>query len=283
MALDPHYRFLRTTPPEAEKWLGRGGGRLAAALACHVVLILAATFSPRPAPARPEGAAPAKAVVRLVWQPSPGGGSPGGSGGERAPTPARQAHLVGRDAVTLPAAAPRRIDSTRVVEPAPPRLEMPVVPVASGVAEIVGAVAEVSRVDLTTRGPGTGPGAGEKRGGGSGGRDGDRVGDGTRGPGDGDEFTPGDGVSWPRLVQEVKPNYTADAMRAQVRGVVELEILVLADGSVGRVHVVRSLDSRFGLDEEAIRAVRRWRFDPGRRLGKAVATRVGVEMAFSLR
>jgi protein TonB len=94
---------------------------------------------------------------------------------------------------------------------------------------------------------------------------------------------PGNGVSWPRLVQEVKPNYTADAMRAQVRGVVELEILVLPDGSVGRVHIVRSLDSRFGLDEEAIRAVRRWRFDPGRRLGKAVATRVGVEMAFSLR
>ena len=88
---------------------------------------------------------------------------------------------------------------------------------------------------------------------------------------------------WPRLMREVKPNYTADAMRAQVEGLVELEILVLEDGSVGNVRIVRSLDSRFGLDQEAINAVRRWRFDPGRRLGKAVATRVGVELSFNLR
>ena len=90
-------------------------------------------------------------------------------------------------------------------------------------------------------------------------------------------------MSWPRLVREVKPNYTPDAMRAQVEGMVELEILVLEDGSVGRVNIVRSLDARFGLDQEAINAVRRWRFDPGRRMGKAVATRVGVELSFNLR
>ena len=101
--------------------------------------------------------------------------------------------------------------------------------------------------------------------------------------GEGDGLKPGNGVSWPRLVREVKPNYTPDAMRAQVEGMVELEILVLEDGSVGRVNIVRSLDARFGLDQEAINAVRRWRFDPGRRLGKAVATRVGVELSFNLR
>ena len=99
----------------------------------------------------------------------------------------------------------------------------------------------------------------------------------------GDGERPGNGVSWPRLMREVKPNYTADAMRAQVEGLVELEILVLEDGSVGNVRIVRSLDSRFGLDQEAINAVRRWRFDPGRKLGKAVATRVGVELSFNLR
>ena len=98
----------------------------------------------------------------------------------------------------------------------------------------------------------------------------------------GEGLTPGNGVTWPRLVREVKPNYTPDAMRAQVEGMVELEILVLADGSVGRVNIVRSLDARFGLDQEAINAVRRWRFDPGRRSGKAVATRVGVELSFNL-
>ena len=99
----------------------------------------------------------------------------------------------------------------------------------------------------------------------------------------GEGWRPGNGVTWPRLVREVKPNYTPDAMRAQVEGMVELDILVLADGSVGRVNIVRSLDARFGLDQEAINAVRRWRFDPGRRLGKAVATRVAVELSFNLR
>ena len=45
----------------------------------------------------------------------------------------------------------------------------------------------------------------------------------------------------------------------------------------------RSLDDTFGLDQEAIKAVSRWRFEPGRRLGKAVPVRVGVEMSFMLR
>jgi protein TonB len=282
-ALDPHYRFLAMTPPAAGGWMRRNAVRLASAVALHLVMLFTIKAVVERAPAPSPGPVAPKASIPLVWRPSPGGGSPKGSGGQEAPTPAQRAQLVGRDAITVPAATPPRLDPATIVEPPPQRLEMPVVPVASGVQELVGTIAEVSRVDLSTRGPGSGPGAGDRRGTGSGGRDGDRVGNGDRGPGDGDEFMPGNGVSWPRLVQEVKPNYTADAMRAQVRGVVELEILVLPDGSVGRVHIVRSLDSRFGLDEEAIRAVRRWRFDPGRRLGKAVATRVGVEMAFSLR
>jgi protein TonB len=87
----------------------------------------------------------------------------------------------------------------------------------------------------------------------------------------------------PRILREVKPQYTADAMRAKVQGVVELEAVVLPDGSVGDVRVVRSLDPVFGLDQEAIRAVRQWRFVPGTRLGQPVAVLVGVELTFTLR
>ena len=72
-------------------------------------------------------------------------------------------------------------------------------------------------------------------------------------------------------------------MRARVEGMVELEIVVLPDGTVGRVRVTRSLDGTFGLDEEAVRAVRLWRFDPARRKGTPVAARVGVELSFRLR
>ena len=161
---------------------------------------------------------------------------------------------------------------------------MPLVPVSSGLQETVGAVSELRPLEFLTRGLGSGPGADGGRGIGIRGGEGDHMGSGRPGPpGVGDGERPGNGVSWPRLTREVKPNYTADAMRAQVEGLVELEILVLEDGSVGNVRIVRSLDSRFGLDQEAINAVRRWRFDPGRRLGQAVATRVGVELSFNLR
>ena len=137
-------------------------------------------------------------------------------------------------------------------------------------------MSELAPLDTGSAGSGDGPGAGDRPGRGSGDRD---------GPGldDGDGAKPGNDVSWPRLVQEVKPNYTPDAMRAKVQGMVGLEIVVLADGSVGRVRVTQSLDDTFGLDQEAIKAVSRWRFEPGRRLGKAVPVRVGVEMSFMLR
>ena len=212
--------------------------------------------------------------------------NPGGGGDKNAPRqPARAAMLVGRDAITIPAAAPPQIDQPADIPDPAPRIEVPLVPVSSGLQETVGAVAELRPLEFLTRGPGSGSGADGGRGPGIGGGDGDRLGNGERGASGvhGDGERPGNGVSWPRLMREVKPNYTADAMRAQVEGLVELEILVLEDGSVGSVRIVRSLDSRFGLDQEAINAVRRWRFDPGRKLGQAVATRVGVELSFNLR
>ena len=85
------------------------------------------------------------------------------------------------------------------------------------------------------------------------------------------------------MLKEVKPIYTAEAMRAKVQGVVTLRCVVLPDGSVGRVEVVRSLDSMFGLDQEAIKAARQWRFAPGMRLGEPVAVRVTLELSFTLR
>jgi len=87
----------------------------------------------------------------------------------------------------------------------------------------------------------------------------------------------------PQLVRDVRPRYTADAMRAKVQGVVLLECVVLADGRVGDVRIVRSLDSIYGLDAEAVTAARKWQFLPGRRFGEPVAVRVVIELGFRLR
>jgi protein TonB len=58
---------------------------------------------------------------------------------------------------------------------------------------------------------------------------------------------------------------------------------VLDDGTVGDVTVSRSLDSVHGLDEQAVKAMKQWLFDPGKKDGKAVRVRVTVEMTFTLK
>ena len=101
----------------------------------------------------------------------------------------------------------------------------------------------------------------------------------------GDVPRPGNGVSDPVLVREVKPNYTADALRAKIQGTVEMEAVVLADGTIDprSIRIVRSLDPTFGLDREAVDAVKRWRFNPAMRKGQPVAVLVTLEIAFTLR
>src|SRR5436309_10803671 len=42
-------------------------------------------------------------------------------------------------------------------------------------------------------------------------------------------FRPGDGVTLPRLLKEVKPQYTSDAMRAKIQGGVLLQVVVNTD------------------------------------------------------
>ena len=99
----------------------------------------------------------------------------------------------------------------------------------------------------------------------------------------GGEYDVGNGVTAPRILRQVKPAYTSEAMRAKVQGEVLLRCVVLPDGSVGRVEIVKSLDGVFGLDQEAIKAARQWKFVPGTRLGEPVAVRVTIAIDFTLR
>ncbi len=79
-----------------------------------------------------------------------------------------------------------------------------------------------------------------------------------------------------RAIRQVQPTYTPEALRAGIEGSVELEVLITPDGTVSDVRVVKSLDRQFGLDEQAIRTARLWRFappiDPQGRSVQAVVT-----------
>ena len=72
-------------------------------------------------------------------------------------------------------------------------------------------------------------------------------------------------------------------MRAKVQGTVLLQCVVRPDGSVTDIQILRSLDSVFGLDQEAIKAARQWRFAPGTRMGQPVPVQITIELTFTLR
>jgi TonB family protein len=72
-------------------------------------------------------------------------------------------------------------------------------------------------------------------------------------------------------------------MQARLQGIAIVECVALADGTVGDARVVRSLDRRFGLDEEALRAARRWRFKPRLLNGKPVPVIISIELMFTVR
>ena len=96
-------------------------------------------------------------------------------------------------------------------------------------------------------------------------------------------FRPGNGVTLPVVVSEVKPDYTPEAKAARIEGLVVLDAVVLSDGKVGDVTVSRSLDSTFGLDQQAVKAAKAWKFKPGTKDGKPVAVRISLEMTFTLK
>jgi protein TonB len=80
--------------------------------------------------------------------------------------------------------------------------------------------------------------------------------------------------------RKVDPGYDPDAVRERFEGVVVLYAIIGHDGTVGSVKVVRGLDPR--LDENAVRALERWQFDPARRNGTPVDLEAVVHIPFSL-
>jgi TonB family protein len=93
-------------------------------------------------------------------------------------------------------------------------------------------------------------------------------------------YDPGNGVTLPTIVKEVKPTYTENAKAKKIQGAVLLRAVVQDGGRVGDVAVLRSLDSE--LDQQAISALKQWEFKPGTRQGKPVAVRFPCELTFTL-
>lgn len=84
----------------------------------------------------------------------------------------------------------------------------------------------------------------------------------------------------PALLHQEEPEYTQKARRAKVQGTVVLHFEVDATGHAVNVQLVRGLG--FGLDEKAIKALRKSKFRPGYIDGKPVSCTLAEDFTFRL-
>ena len=254
----------------------------------HVLVALAVILLIRYAPQPMTTAAilPDQPNSNIIWltQPGPGGG--GGGGGNKMKEPPRQAELPGKDKITVPVQKPPKIEPQQVAKNEPNPLEALNIPakISSAAQDTLpGAIEAPPGPPTLSQGTGTGGGAGTGTGTGIGPGQGSGLGPGSGGGTGGGVYRVGNGIVSPVPIFQPRPNYTSDAMRAKVQGVVLIECVVRPDGTVSDVQVLRSLDPTFGLDQQAVVAARKWRFAPGTRLGEAVPVLITIELTFTLR
>lgn len=255
------------------------------ALAIATLLAIVTASSSQPPVVRapvPHESVPLPAP-RIVFLPTRGlGGGGGGGGGNRQSGPIRRAERAGRDRATLPVARPLTTTGQLVDVPAPAQqILLDARPLASGVIEQIG-VLEGGVGFGHSQGPGSGGGVGDGVGTGVGSGRGPGLGPGAGGGTGGGIYRSGGGVTPPTLLTEVKPTYTSDALVRKIQGSVLLEVIVRRDGHPTDLRVTRSLDPG-GLDQQAVEAVRQWRFNPGRLAGTPVDVLVTVVVDFSIR
>jgi TonB family protein len=130
-----------------------------------------------------------------------------------------------------------------------------------------------ANVTLASNGQGSGGGMGTGSNGGLGSGNGNGFGPGSGGNTGGGVYSVGGGVSGPVAV------FTPDAEFSD-QGVVVVAIVVDAQGNTQSPHVVRALG--MGLDEKAVEAVRKYKFKPCKKDGKAVPCYANIEVDFRL-
>ena len=259
----------------------RLGGAIGASVLTHLAFLGLFLIVIRLVPDRfSEAILPESLPRQIVWLAEPGAGGGGGGGGNQMKEPPRKAELPGEKEITVPAIKPLPSETAKEVTPEP---ETNIPAKTLGADQLVMPGVLESESESLSQGIGTGGGGGTGTGTGIGDGTGSGFGSGTGGGTGGGAYRPGNGVLLPKVLREVKPQYTADAMRAKVQGTVLLECVVNSDGTVGSVDVVKSLDRAFGLDQEAVKAAKQWRFAPGTRFGEPVAVLVTIELTFTLR
>lgn len=200
----------------------------------------------------------------------------GGGGGDASKLPASRGSLPRASMRQLapPAIVVRNAEPKLPVEPTvvvPPNLVL-------SDAQAVGG--PLSKSWVPSNGPGFAGGIGSGIGGGIGSGRGPGVGPGYGGGIGGGVYRVGGGVSAPRAIYAPDPEYSEEGRKAKFQGTVVLWTVIGPDGHTHEIRVSRSLG--MGLDQKAIEAVRKWRFEPAMKDGHPVAVQVNIEVNFRL-
>lgn len=209
--------------------------------------------------------------------PKPMGG--GGGGGEHHVVEPTKGHLP-RIVKTTPIVKPQLlvVDHPKLaVQPAikmPQQIKLP----PSKMPNM--GMPQSTQVAMASQGPGAGSGFGSTSGGGIGMGSGNGLGVGSGGGYGGGVMSVGGGVSAPRLIHSVDPEFTNQARAANLQGSVAIQLIVDARGNPQNIHVIKHLG--MGLDEKAIEAVRQYRFSPALFQGHPVAVQMVINVNFHL-
>jgi TonB family protein len=84
----------------------------------------------------------------------------------------------------------------------------------------------------------------------------------------------------PEAIYSPEPSFSDEARKAKFQGIVMLMVVVGKDGRPYNIRVRQSLG--MGLDEQAIAAVKNWRFRPATFQGQPIATQIAVQVDFHL-
>ncbi len=87
-------------------------------------------------------------------------------------------------------------------------------------------------------------------------------------------------VTPPVKIYTPQPQYTEEARRARIQGVVILQTIIDCRGDVTEVTVLKGLP--MGLTESAVAAVSQWRFEPARVDGRPISVYYNLTVNFRL-
>ena len=206
-------------------------------------------------------------------------GHGGGGGGERSPIPASKGRLP--DFATTQFAPPsihRNPNPLLVAEASllgPPDLQFP-----SPNLNFDGD--PMAKMISDSNGPGRGSGMGNGDGTGIGSGHGSGFGPGEEAGAGGNRYRAGfNGVGFPTCVYCPDAKYPDEARKAKFQGVVQLQVIVMPDGHAADIQVLRG--PGLGMDEQAVAAVKTWRFKPAIGPNRLpVPTQIVIEVQFRL-